>query len=106
MATVRAEAAERAGEEPVAAPAAAPAPARRRAQGRARRVFGIPAWPAAAALATIVALVLAIGLVVATQDGDGGRRRADDRDDGDPRRPGHQRHGAVRPGRGHGGRRR
>ena len=69
MATVRAEAAERAGEEPQAAP---PAPARRRGEGRARRFFGIPAWPAAAAVAAIVALALAIGLVVATQGGDDG----------------------------------
>jgi hypothetical protein len=65
MATVRAEAAERAGavaEEP------APAPAPRRRERR-RRFLGIPAWPAAAALATIVALALAIGLVLTTSGG-------------------------------------
>ena len=63
MATVRAEAAERAGEEPAAE---APAPRRRE---RGRRFLGIPAWPAAAALATIVALALAIGLVLSTSGG-------------------------------------
>jgi len=66
MATVRAEAAERAGEEPVAEPAARP-----RREGR-RRFLGIPAWPAAAAVAAIVALALAIGLVVSTSGDSGG----------------------------------
>ncbi|HTI33556.1 MAG TPA: anti-sigma factor [Miltoncostaea sp.] len=66
MATVRAEAAERAGEEP---PATASAPRRREARAGRRHVFGIPAWPAAAALATIVALALAIGLVLTTSGG-------------------------------------
>jgi anti-sigma factor RsiW len=66
MATVRAEAAERAG-------GPAPAPAPRRAGRGGRRLFGIvPAWPAAAALATVVALALAVGLVLTTS-GDGDR---------------------------------
>jgi len=66
MSTVRAEAAERAGEEP-----AAEAPARPR-PGRRRRFLGIPAWPAAAAVAALVALALAIGLVVSTSGDSGG----------------------------------
>ncbi|HTI34551.1 MAG TPA: anti-sigma factor [Miltoncostaea sp.] len=67
MSTVRAEAAERAGEEPAEAPA-------RPRERRRRRFLGMPAWPAAAALATIVALALAIGLVRSTSGGsDDGR---------------------------------
>ena len=68
MSTVRAEAAERAGEEP-----AAEAPVRPR-ERRGRRFLGMPAWPAAAALATIVALALAIGLVLSTSGGPGDGR--------------------------------
>lgn len=65
MATVRAEAAER--------PAGLPAPveATRRPERPGRRFLGIPAWPAAAALATIVALALAVGLVLTTSGGSG-----------------------------------
>ena len=66
MATVRAEAAERAGEEPEAEAPARPGRERR------RRFLGIPAWPAAAAVAAIVALALAIGLVVSTSGDSGG----------------------------------
>ena len=67
LATVRAEAAERAGE------AAAPATrARRGGERRGRRLFGIRAWPAAAVAATIVALALAVGLVLTTSGGDAG----------------------------------
>jgi anti-sigma factor RsiW len=68
MSTVRAEAAERAAAGPAAE---APAPAR----SRGRRFLGLPAWPAAAGLAALVALALAIGLVVATS---GGSRGDDD----------------------------
>jgi hypothetical protein len=65
MAAVRADAAERGG-----GPAPAPAPRR---TGRGRRLFGVvPAWPAVAALATVVALALAVGLLLTTS-GDGDR---------------------------------
>ncbi|MGE0026804.1 MAG: anti-sigma factor [Thermoleophilia bacterium] len=67
MATVRSEAAERPAGEP-----AAEAPTRRERRGR--RFLGLPAWPAAAALATIVALALAIGLVLSTSGGPGDGR--------------------------------
>ncbi len=71
MSTVRAEAAERAeAGEPAAGAPAAEEPARRR-RDRGRRFLGLPAWPAAAALATLVALALAIGLVVTTSGGSG-----------------------------------